>query len=113
MSTDNELTYNPVRQVARFNIESIHYYPPVIWELIALHITETLEQHGCVMLPGQEIDIAVNHRIFGPWILKFEVELMNGQSFYSYERMASELRTFALHAGARKFESDFENVREK
>ena len=111
MSTNDKITYTPVRQLVRVNMESIYYYPPTVWELIALHVSEMLKQHGCVILPGQSVDLSINHRAFRRWIVNFELFVMNGQSFYGNERMATELRDFAVQAGANKFEIDFENVR--
>ena len=113
MSTNDEMTYTPVKQLVRFNIESKINYPTNVWYLITLHIGATLEQHGCVVVPDQTIDFTTSHRPFGPFILKFELFVMNGQSFHGGERMMSELRSFMRMSVANKFEIDFENVREK
>ena len=111
MSINDEKTYTPVKQLARFHIESKINYPTTVWYLIALHIGETLEQHGCIVVRGQNIDLTTTHRPFGPYVLKFELFVMNGQSFHSRERMMSELRSFIHNSGANNFEIDFENVR--
>lgn len=111
MSTNDKITYTPVRQLVRVNMESIYDYPSTVWQLIATQINEILVQHGCVILPGQTVDLRISHRAFRRWIVNFELFVTNGQSFYGNERMATELRDFAVQAGANKFEIDFENVR--
>ena len=111
MSTNDEMTFEPVKQVARFHIESKINCSIDDWYLIALHVGETLEQHGCVVVPDQTINLTTSHRPFGPYILKFELFVMNGQSFHGRGRMMSELRSFMEQSGVNKFEIDFENVR--